>query len=63
MEEPIFAVVVNEEEQYSLWPADKVVPLGWKVVGPSGNKQECLQYIESVWTDMRPMSLRNKMQG
>lgn len=58
----IYKVVVNHEEQYSIWPADKELPLGWKNTGKSGFKQECLDYIKEVWTDMRPLSLRNKMQ-
>ncbi|MEM9272773.1 MAG: MbtH family NRPS accessory protein [Cyanobacteria bacterium P01_F01_bin.143] len=56
-----YKVVVNHEEQYSIWLADKENPLGWKDVGKSGLKQDCLAYIKEVWTDMRPLSLRNKM--
>lgn len=55
-------VVVNHEEQYSIWPAHKDPPLGWKEVGISGDKQKCLDYIEKIWTDMRPLSLRKKME-
>jgi len=58
----IYEVVVNHEEQYSIWPADRELPLGWNTVGKSGLKQECLDYIEEVWTDMRPLSLRKKME-
>ena len=58
----IYKVVVNQEEQYSIWPADREPPLGWKEAGKEGSKQECLDYIEEVWTDMRPLSLRNKME-
>ncbi|MUG96472.1 MbtH family NRPS accessory protein [Scytonema sp. UIC 10036] len=58
----IYKVVVNHEEQYSIWPADRENPLGWKDVGKSGLKQECLDYIKEVWTDMRPLSLRKKME-
>ncbi len=54
--------VVNHEEQYSIWPVDKEIPLGWKAVGKSGKKQECLDHIKEVWTDMRPLSLRKKME-
>jgi MbtH protein len=54
-------VVVNHEEQYSIWPIHKALPLGWNDAGKSGTKEECLQYIEEVWTDMRPLSLRKKM--
>lgn len=56
-----YKVVQNHEEQYSIWPADREPPPGWKEVGRSGNKQECLDYIERVWTDMRPASLREAM--
>jgi MbtH protein len=56
-----YKVLVNQEEQYSIWPAGRVDPVGWKEVGKSGKKEECLSYIEEVWTDMRPLSLRNKM--
>ena len=57
----IYRVVVNHEEQYSLWPVDKENALGWKDAGKSGTKEECLAYIKEVWTDMRPLSLRKKM--
>ncbi len=53
-----FKVVVNDEEQYSIWPADRAAPAGWAEVGASGTKQECLSYIKLHWTDMRPRSLR-----
>lgn len=58
----IFRVVVNRDEQYSIWPADREIPLGWSDAGKEGTKQECLAYIEQVWTDMRPASLREKME-
>ncbi|HYV48209.1 MAG TPA: MbtH family NRPS accessory protein [Myxococcaceae bacterium] len=58
-----FQVVVNHEEQYSLWPAGRALPLGWKPAGKTGPKEECLAYIKEVWTDMRPLSLRKKMEG
>ena len=57
----IYKVVVNHEEQYSIWPADRENPLGWNDAGKSGSKTECLAYIKGVWTDMRPLSLRKKM--
>jgi MbtH protein len=57
----IYTVVVNHEEQYSIWPAARDLPLGWKEVGKQGLKAECLAYIKDVWTDMRPLSLRQKM--
>lgn len=55
-------VVVNHEEQYSIWPIDREIPLGWRAAGKSGSKAECLEYIEEVWTDMRPLSLREAMK-
>ena len=58
----IYQVVVNHEEQYSIWPMDRELPAGWSAAGKSGTKAECLAYIEEVWTDMRPLSLRKKMQ-
>jgi len=58
----IFKVVVNHEEQYSIWRVDRENPLGWKDAGKSGVKTECLAYIKEVWTDMRPLSLRKKME-
>lgn len=56
-----YRVVVNDEEQYSIWPDYKAPPLGWKAVGKAGSKQECLDYIKAAWTDMRPLSLRRQM--
>lgn len=61
IEQTIYNVVINHEEQYSIWPANRVNPLGWSSVGKSGTKEECLGYIKEVWTDMRPLSLRKKM--
>jgi len=58
----IYRVVVNHEEQYSIWPAERDLPLGWREAGKNGSKQECLAYIEEVWTDMRPLSLRKQME-
>ena len=58
----IYKVVVNAEEQYSIWPRDREIPLGWRDAGKEGPKQECLDYIQEVWTDMRPLSLRKKME-
>ncbi|WP_329030573.1 MULTISPECIES: MbtH family NRPS accessory protein [unclassified Streptomyces] len=57
-----YAVVMNEEEQYSMWPADKEVPLGWKLEGKTGSRDECTEHIRAVWTDMRPLSLRRRME-
>ncbi|MEV7027348.1 MbtH family NRPS accessory protein [Kitasatospora sp. NPDC093558] len=59
--EPTYLVVLNDEEQYSIWWADRVLPDGWHAEGTSGTKQECLDRINEVWTDMRPLSLRNRM--
>ncbi|PYP87572.1 MAG: MbtH domain-containing protein [Blastocatellia bacterium AA13] len=58
----IYKVVVNHEEQYSIWPEYKENPLGWTDAGKSGPKADCLAYIKEVWTDMRPLSLRKKME-
>ena len=58
----IYKVVVNHEEQYSLWPADRENPLGWRDVGKSGAKTECLAYIKEMWIDMRPLGLRKQME-
>ncbi len=57
----IYKVVLNEEEQYSIWPADRDNPAGWRDEGMRGSKAECLAHIERVWTDMRPKSLRQAM--
>lgn len=58
-----FRVLVNEEEQYSLWPDYKAIPAGWRDTGTLGDKAACLAYVESVWTDMRPASLRRHMEA
>jgi uncharacterized protein YbdZ (MbtH family) len=58
----IYRAVVNHEEQYSIWPEYKEIPLGWKDAGKVGLKAECLAFIKEVWTDMRPLSLRKKME-
>ena len=57
----IFKVVLNNEEQYSIWPKDRDLPIGWNDEGTEGVKQVCLDHIEKVWTDMRPLSLRQAM--
>ena len=57
-----YKVVVNHEEQYSIWPVDRENPRGWKDEGFKGRKNACLDHIEEVWTDMRPLSLRKKME-
>lgn len=56
-----YLVVVNHEEQYSIWPDYKEIANGWRAVGKTGKKDECLAYINEVWTDMRPLSLRKQM--
>jgi MbtH protein len=58
----VYKVVVNHEEQYSIWPADRENALGWKDAGKTGSKDECLAHIKEVWTDMRPLSLRRAME-
>lgn len=58
----LYKVLVNHEEQYSLWPFDKEIPNGWREV-KSGKKEECLAFVKEVWTDMRPLSLRKHMEG
>ncbi len=61
-ESTIFDVVINHEEQYSIWPTYKPMPLGWSAAGKRGPKAECLLYIDETWTDMRPLSLRRAME-
>lgn len=56
-----YLVVLNDEEQYSIWPADQDVPAGWRGDGTIGSRAECLAHIGKVWTDMRPLSLRSRM--
>jgi MbtH protein len=62
-EDAVYKVLVNGEEQYSLWPQYKEVPAGWREAGKQGSKAECLAFVEANWTDMRPLSLRQKMDG
>lgn len=57
----IYLVVVNDEEQYSIWLADRDVPAGWHAEGTKGTREDCLAHIGEVWTDMRPKSLRERM--
>ena len=59
-QEPQFVVVLNHEEQYSIWPAGREVPAGWRAANCRGSKDACLAYITEVWTDMRPLSLRRQ---
>ena len=56
-------VVINHEEQYSIWPSDQRPPSGWRDAGRKGSRDECLAYIEEVWTDMRPLELRRIKEG
>lgn len=58
-----YRVVVNHEEQYAIWPAHKELPPGWRDAGKTGNKSECVAFVDAVWTDMRPLSLRRQMDG
>ena len=58
-----YAVVINDEEQYSIWLVDKPAPNGWQEVGKRGSKAECLAFIEEHWTDMRPRSVRLAMEA
>lgn len=62
-EQERYAVVVNDEEQYSIWPAHKPLPLGWRQTGMIADKAACLRHIDGVWTDMRPLSLRKAMES
>jgi MbtH protein len=57
-----YLVLVNHEEQYSLWPSFREVPAGWTAVGPRGNRKDCLDWIQENWTDMRPKSLKDAME-
>jgi MbtH protein len=59
--EPQFVVVLNDEEQYSIWPEGRAIPAGWRAADCQGPKDACLAYITTVWTDMRPLSLRRQM--
>ena len=56
-----YQVLVNHEEQYSLWPTFRDIPNGWQQVGPIGTKQECLDYVNEVWADITPLSVRKRM--
>lgn len=58
-----FNVVINHEEQYSIWPEGMPIPAGWQTTGFAGKKPECLEHIKEVWTDMRPLSLRKAMEA
>ncbi|MDW5327475.1 MbtH family protein [Plantactinospora sp. KLBMP9567] len=58
-----YVVLANDEDQHSLWPENLEVPAGWSVVRESGSRQECLDYVETHWTDLRPRSLITAMEG
>jgi MbtH protein len=58
MSDASVAVVINDEEQYSIWPVGRDLPAGWRLEGFAGTEEECLSYIDTTWTDMRPLSLR-----
>jgi MbtH protein len=57
----IYIVLVNEEEQYSLWLSHKDIPTGWTNVGFSGTKGECMEYVDKIWTDITPLSVRKRL--
>jgi MbtH protein len=58
-----YTVLINSEEQYSLWPSKKAVPAGWTCVGVYGSKTECLEHIEKTWLDITPRSVRERLKG
>jgi MbtH protein len=58
-----FAVVLNDEEQYSIWPAGRALPEGWHKEGHTGTREECLSHIDTVWTDLRPRSVRERSEA
>lgn len=58
-----YQVVVNHEEQYSIWPLDRQIPAGWRLVGVTGSKDDCLGHIEAAWTDITPLSVRQAMRA
>jgi MbtH protein len=56
-----FTVVINDEEQYSIWPTELDIPAGWRATGTTGTRDECVHHIDEVWTDIRPLSLRTAL--
>jgi MbtH protein len=58
----VYRVVVNHEEQYSIWPVDRECPAGWTDAGKTGSRAECLRHVGEIWTDIRPLSLRRRME-
>jgi MbtH protein len=61
-EDRLYLVVINGEEQYSIWFADREIPAGWTAIGAPEKKDACIEYIKTHWTDMRPASLRRQME-
>ena len=59
--EPTYIVVVNDEEQYSLWPSHRSVPGGWRSTGMQGSKADCIDYVDRTWTDITPLSVRRRL--
>ncbi|MGW0548471.1 MbtH family protein [Streptomyces altiplanensis] len=59
----VYRVVLNDEEQYSIWQAGRALPAGWSAEGTEGTREECLARINDVWTDMRPLSLRRRLES
>jgi MbtH protein len=62
-DERVYAVVVNDEEQYSIWSDDSELPAGWHKTGMTGPRAACLSHVDEVWVDMRPLSLRGQLEG
>jgi MbtH protein len=62
-DQTVYAVVVNDEEQYSIWPATYELPAGWRRTGMEGTESECGAYVEEEWIDMRPLSIRTSTEG
>lgn len=60
--EVFYEVLMNKEQQYALWMKDREVPLGWAKVGKQGRKEDCMAFIDELWVDMRPLSLRIEME-
>lgn len=58
-----YRIVVNHEEQYSIWPLERENAPGWRDTGKSGTREECLAAIEEMWSDMRPLSLRRQRES
>jgi MbtH protein len=58
----VYRVVLNDEEQYSIWFSERENPQGWRDAGFSGSKAECLAHIDKIWTDMRPLSVRQHLE-